>query len=57
MHLKNISCIFHYSFILFMLFSAIVSALQIVFNNSLCESTAKWETCEILKEDRLLVRI
>jgi len=57
MHWKNISCIFHYSFVLFMLFSATVSALQIVFNNSLCESTAKWETCQIFKEDRLLVCI
>ena len=41
----------------FMMCSASVSALQMVFSNSLCESTAKWESCQIFKEDRLLVRI
>ena len=40
-----------------MLCSASVSALQIVFSNSSYESIAKWETCQILKEDRLLVRV
>ena len=42
---------------LFVLCSASVSALQIVFNNSLYESTAKWEASQIFKEDRLLVHI
>jgi len=41
---------------LFVLCSASVSALQIVFSSILYESTAKWET-EIFKEDRLLVCI
>jgi len=36
---------------LFVLFSASVSALQIVFSNSLYESTAKWEASQIFKED------
>ena len=40
-----------------MLCSASVSALQIVFSNSLYESTAKWETSQIFKEDRLLVHL
>ena len=40
-----------------MLCSASVNALQIVFIKSSYESTAKWETCQIFKEDRLLVRI
>ena len=34
-----------------------VSALQIVFSISSCETTAKWETCQIFKEDRLLGRV
>ena len=38
--------------LLFMLCSASVSALQIVFSNSLCENTAKWETSQIFKEHR-----
>ena len=42
---------------LFVLCSASVNALQIVFSNSLYESTAKWEASQILKEDRLLVHI
>jgi len=37
--------------------SASVNGLQIVFSNSLYESTAKWETSQIFKEDRLLVHI
>ena len=41
----------------FMLCSAIVNALQIMFCNSSFESTAKWETCQIFKVDRLLVCI
>ena len=41
---------------LFVLCSASVSALQIVFSNIWCESTAKWET-EFFKEDRLLVHV
>jgi len=43
--------------LLFVLCSASVIALQIVFSNSLYESIVKWETSEIFKEDRLLVRI
>ena len=43
--------------LLFAVCSVSVSALQIVFSNSLYESTAKWETCQILREDRLLVRV
>jgi Zn-dependent membrane protease YugP len=42
---------------LFVLCSASDSALQFVFSNSLYESTAKWETSQIFKEDRLLVHI
>ena len=34
-----------------MLCSASVSALQIMFNNNLYESIAKWETFQIFKED------
>ena len=30
---------------------ASVNAFQIVFSDSSYESTAKWETCQILKED------
>jgi len=37
---------------LFVLYSASVSALQIVFGDSLYESTAKWETSQIFKEAR-----
>ena len=40
---------------LFVLCSASVSALQIVFSNRLYDGIAKWETCQIFKEDRLLV--
>jgi hypothetical protein len=40
---------------LFTLCSASVNALQIVLRYSSHESTAKWETCQIFKEDRLLV--
>jgi len=43
--------------ILFVLCSASVNALQIVFSNSLYEGTAKWETSQIFKEVRLLVHI
>jgi hypothetical protein len=42
-------------FCLFLLYITSVSALQIVFSNSLYESDAKWETAQIVKEDRLLV--
>ena len=57
--------IFHYSFFLyvslffclFMLYSASVSSLHIVSSGSLYESTAKWETCQVFKEDVLLVCI
>ena len=38
-----------------MLCSAGVNALQIVFSNTWYESTAKSETCQIFKDDRLLV--
>ena len=40
-----------------MLYSASVSALHIVFSSSLYENTAKWETCQVFKEDILLVCI
>jgi hypothetical protein len=43
--------------LLIVLCSASVNALQIVFSNSFFESTAKWETYEIFKEDRLLVHL
>jgi hypothetical protein len=43
--------------ILFVLRSVSVNALQIVLSNSLYESTAKWETCQIFKYDRLLAHI
>jgi len=36
-----------YSFVL--PHSVNVNALQIVFSNSSCESTAKWETCQIFQ--------
>jgi len=39
--------------LLFMLCSASVNALQYVFSNNLNESTAKWETCQTFKEDRV----
>jgi hypothetical protein len=42
---------------LFVLCSASVSALQIVFSDSLYESTAKWETYQIFKVVRLLVHV
>ena len=48
--------IFHYSFVCL----RCVGPLSIhyrLFSNSSCESTAKWETCQIFKEDRLLVHI
>jgi len=44
-----------YSF--FVLYSASVSALQIVFSDSLYESTAKWDTSQIFKEVRLLMHV
>jgi hypothetical protein len=44
-------------FCMFTLCVTSVSALQAVFSNSSRESTAIWETCEICKEDRLLVRV
>jgi hypothetical protein len=46
-----------FSFCLFVLCSASVNALQIVFSNSLYESTEIWETSQIIKQDRLLVHI
>ena len=36
---------------------ASVSALQIVFSDSLYESTAKWETSQFFKEVRLLMHV
>ena len=42
---------------LFVLCSASVNALQIVSSNSLYESTEKWKTSQIFKEDRLLMRV
>jgi hypothetical protein len=42
-------------FCLFTMRSTSASALQIVFSNSLYESTAKLETCQIFKEVKLLV--
>ena len=41
----------------FALCSASVNALQIAFSNSSYESSAKWETFQIFKEDRFLVRV
>jgi hypothetical protein len=55
-HWKNISCVFCYSFDCFFLCSTSVSALQIVFCNSLYDSNAKCETSHIFKQDKLLVR-
>ena len=58
LHCKNISCEDLSLFVcLFMLCSTSVSALQTVFFNSSHEITAKWDTCQIFKEDRLLVRV
>jgi hypothetical protein len=56
--LNNISfeCLLLF-FCLFMLCSSSVNALQIVFSNSSYESAAKWETSQIIKEERLLVHI
>ena len=55
---KNISCEdLSLFFCLFALCSASVNALQIVFSNSSNESTAKWKTCQIFKEDSLLVHV
>jgi len=45
------------SFCVFTLCITSVSALQAVFSNSSCQSTAKWETYQIFKEDRLLERV
>ena len=47
----------HKLYLLFVQCSASVNALQIVFSNSLYESIVKWETSQIFKEDRLLVRL
>jgi hypothetical protein len=44
-------------FYLFTLCRSSASELQDVFNNSAYGSTAKWETCLIFEEDRLLVRV
>jgi len=44
-------------FRLFTLCIACVSAIQIVLSNGSYESTAKWETCHISKEDRLLLLV
>jgi hypothetical protein len=57
LHWKNISCEYlSLLFCVFTLCSASVSALQVVFSDSLYESTAEWEDCQIFREDRLLVR-
>ena len=40
-----------------MLYSASLNAWQTVFSKSSYESTAKWETCQIFKEGKLLVQI
>ena len=40
-----------------MLCSASVSALQIVFSNSLCESTAKWETSDFQRGQNVGARL
>jgi hypothetical protein len=37
--------------------SASFIALQIVFSNISYESTAKWDICQIFREDSLLVRV
>ena len=58
LHCKNISCEdLSLFFCMFTLCSPSVNALQTVILNSSYEITAKWETCQIFKEDRLLVRV
>jgi hypothetical protein len=44
-------------FCLFVLYSASVSALKIVFSVSSYGSTAKWDSCHIFKEDGVLVGV
>jgi hypothetical protein len=55
--IKRTSVIFSIILLFVYVCSASVIALQMVFSNSLCESAAKWETCQIFKEDRLLVHV
>ena len=45
------------SFVILLFVLCSVSALQIVFSNSLYESTAKWETCQVFIVVRLLVHV
>jgi len=55
---KNVCVLCEYFllfFCLFLLCSASVNTLQIVFSSSLYESTAKWEIGQIFKADRLSV--
>ena len=54
LHLKNITC--EYISLFFCLFtsrSASVSALQIVFSNSLYESIAQWENLSDFQRDQI----
>ena len=48
--------IFRYSFVCLRCVVP-VSMRSIVFSNSSFESTAKWETCQVFKEDRLLEHV
>jgi len=48
-----VAIMFHYSFVCLHCTSVNV----FVFSNSLYESSTKWETCQVFKEDRLLVHI
>ena len=55
--LKEHSLYLSLLFCMFVLWSARVNALQIVFSNRLYESTAKWDTFQVFKEDRLLMHV
>jgi hypothetical protein len=44
-----------FSFRLFTLCSARVSAVVIVLSNSPCERIGNWETCPILKREKIII--
>jgi hypothetical protein len=54
---ERILIYFSLFFRLFTLCNACVGAIQVVLSNGSYESTSKWETCHIFKEDRLLLRV
>jgi uncharacterized membrane protein YhdT len=56
MHWKNINCEY-LSLCFCLLCSASVNAVQTAFSDISYDSNAKWETCQIFKDDRLLVRV